>query len=240
MVVVYNLIQQKMTTLKTIQKNSAAFFAAGLTALVIAAPVTGFALAKNNKDGNRGGENNQKNVLSLKIGHGGDVQLAGLRVTSVSAGTITASATWQAGSIIWTILTDATTKISGRNDDDSVVIANVAVGDVITVSGELKAVAPLTALAERIRILKDVSPARTTIQGTLVSALGTSLPTSLVLRSGGLEYVVRLTAETVVLNGAWMRIPFANFRVGDMVRAYGIVTMPTRTVDATVVRDVSL
>ncbi len=82
---------------------------------------------------------------------------------------------------------------------------------------------------------------RTILEGKLKATPNTiGLPAKLILAVNGVDYTVMVTAQTSILNRLWLTIPLASLRVGDEVRAFGLVNTEAKTSEATVVRDISL
>jgi hypothetical protein len=82
-------------------------------------------------------------------------------------------------------------------------------------------------------------PVRTTIEGKISSIEGTTLPTTMVVKTEEKVYTVNIATNTSVLNESWLRAVLSSFNVGDKIRVYGTVHSDL-TMDATVVRDTSL
>ena len=212
-----------------------AYAVAGMLAATISVPALGF--AENNKDKNK---NEVKAEITVKIGVKGDVMLKNAKVTAVNGTTLTLATVWPNATLSWNVATDANTKIEARGNGRTT-LSSVLVGDMVDVQGSLTGASPLSFRADKLMLLKKVpAEARMTIQGTLVSLAGTTLPTSLVLRVGGVDYTVRIATDAVILNSIWLRTSLVNFRINDTVRVYGLVDANAHTVDATVVRDASL
>lgn len=96
--------------------------------------------------------------------------------------------------------------------------------------------------AEKVDIYQNTALLnKRTFEGTLkgVSA-SSSLPTTIVLTVGTMDFTVNIPAGISVLSKNWLTTPLTTFVVGDKVRVYGAVE-PTNTsvIDASVVRDTS-
>ena len=109
-------------------------------------------------------------------------------------------------------------------------------GDLATVNGLWDRTAN-TLQADRVKIRME--DRRVFEGGRLKTAYaGSSVPASIVVNFGRLDYTVNVSSDTAVLNSKWAKTLLSNFRVGDHIRVYGAAD--GTTIDATVVRDVSL
>ena len=123
-----------------------------------------------------------------------------------------------------------------KRGDVAGTFADIAVNQNVTVKGLWDGNANTIAASE-VRI--SVAEQNMTLQGTVKTAPASSTaPTSFLLTVGSTDYTVNVAADTAILNNAWIRTSLGNILVGHTVRVYGAVS--STTVDATVVRDVSL
>ena len=126
-----------------------------------------------------------------------------------------------------------------KRGDVAGTFADIAVNQKVAVKGlwdnNLNTIA-----ADEVRIsVEKPEEQKMTLQGAVKTAPASSTaPTSFVLTVGSTDYTVNVAADTATLNNAWIRTSLGNILVGHTVRVYGAVS--STTVDATVVRDVSL
>lgn len=114
--------------------------------------------------------------------------------------------------------------------------STLKVGDMLSVNGLLEQ-STNTLQANRIKI--RVQDRRVFEGGRLKTAYtGSSTPASIVATFGKIDYTVNVSSDTSVLNFRWARVNLSDFKQGDHVRVYGAAD--GTTIDATVVRDVSL
>lgn len=179
--------------------------------------------------------------LEVHLTADGKALVRGAKVTAVSTSTITATTGWGSSTILWNVATDSETKFIERSSGKSA-IADIKVGDTISFQGKLDTsiAAPLTVRASAVKNWSREAAAKTTLQGTAKTALAsTTLPSSFVLSSGNTDYRVNITSGTSILDVFWLNTPVTSIKAGDTVRVYGAVNADA-TVDATVVRDVSV
>ncbi|OGZ47745.1 MAG: hypothetical protein A3J55_03770 [Candidatus Ryanbacteria bacterium RIFCSPHIGHO2_02_FULL_45_17b] len=67
---------------------------------------------------------------------------------------------------------------------------------------------------------------------------GSGTPATIIVTFGKIDYTVNISSDTSVLNSKWAKVNLSDFKAGDHVRVYGAAD--GTTIDATVVRDVSL
>jgi len=181
-------------------------------------------------------------TLEVHISDSGAVLVRGAKVTAVSGSVINASTSWNGASMSWQIMTSGATRYVEHFGNSSAAGA-VAVGDLVSFSGTLASGSAGT-LGVNATIVKDWSAkvpvnVKTTVEGSAKTAPAGAAPMTFILTVGGKDYTVRVAADTAVLNTLWLRGAIGNIHVGDDVRVYGMVNADM-TIDATVVRDVSL
>jgi hypothetical protein len=196
-------------------------------------------------------ENDPRKVgstLEVHINDNGKTLVRGAKVTAVSGGTITAATGWGAATITWTITVGGNTQFVPRGKG-VFSVTDIALGDLISFNGMLMTTGPsLTVAAD---VLKDWSIQKTTpqpapvpgvqdiFQGSLQSIVSTTtLPTTLTLHIGSVDYTVNVSASTQVLAANWSATTLAAFQTGDTVRVFGTLSSTT-TVQGLVVRDAS-
>jgi len=135
-----------------------------------------------------------------------------------------------------TVVVKVTASTTIFKGETTAFFSDIAVGARAEVRGALDA-GNNVMTAERIR-LSMREPEKQVLQGSLKSIEGTTAPTTFILSIGGIDYMVKVAADTSILNVFWLRTSLANFHAGDTVRVYGAVS--GTTIDATVVRDVSI
>ncbi len=210
---------------------------------------TGLALAKD------GGEQNEHaniralgTAVEMTISDSGKATVRGVKVTSVSGSTITASSVWGSAVLNWTVKTDGSTKFYFKNGAHSA-LADVKVGDILSFSGAVDQTASaFTVTADSVRdwsVTKSMTELlqKRLFEGKISSvSASTSVPASFVLHTNASgDFTVTVPAGISVLNNNWLVVPFSSFKVGDSVRVYGAVSVTTPTmITATVVRDTSI
>ncbi len=122
-----------------------------------------------------------------------------------------------------------------KNDTASATFADLSVGSRVKVSGVLDLNTHVIA-ANKVMIL--MVSEKTTFEGTLKAVSGTTLPATLTITVGGVDYTVNVASDTSILSSLWGRSSLTNFRVGDNIRVYGSVN--GTTINATVIRDTSI
>jgi hypothetical protein len=63
---------------------------------------------------------------------------------------------------------------------------------------------------------------------------------SFVLTVGDRDYTVRVVSTTSVLGSPRFSMSLSNIKMGDTVRVFGLANATSRTIDASIVRDVSI
>ncbi len=105
-------------------------------------------------------------TLEVHIADNGDVVVRGAEVTSVSDSLITARADFGATELVWRVDLDNNTKFVGKNggtiDKD-----NIAVGHLISFSGDLQSGTSLTVDAEVVKDWSLNAPLKTTVNGVI-------------------------------------------------------------------------
>lgn len=178
---------------------------------------------------------------NIEIKKDGLVNMRGAKVTAISGATISVSETLGSAVLSWTITTDAATKFDSKNGK-VITLADIAVGDVLTVKGLIQSGNALALKATSVRnISKAVTPVvintQQTFEGILSVAPGTSLPTTLTMTIGTSQQQVNLSSAIVVLNKDWVPLALNSFVVGDTVRVFGYIPASSSTITGIVVRN---
>ncbi len=125
--------------------------------------------------------------------------------------------------------------------------SRITVGDSIVLADGVYDYASNTLTASSVVIFQartDFLPRN--YQGTLKSVGGTTLPATLVVTVGGVDYTVSVSAGASVLGNKRKPVLLARFVVGDTVRFYGTLREAEKTlrderiVDASVLRNLNL
>lgn len=119
---------------------------------------------------------------------------------------------------------------------EAATFATLKVGDMATVKGMWeKNTNTLQADNVKIRINK-----KTSFQGGTIKTLPTSLtlPTTMIVTFGRIDYTVNIKADTAVLNSKSLKANLADFKLEDRVHVNG--TADGTTIEATTVRNSSL
>ncbi len=212
----------------------------------------GLVSANNNND--RSGEDNGNSwqakeahvngsTLEVHIGDNGKVLVRGAKVTAISGNTISAFTSWGSVNLNWTVNVMSNSQMVRKFGGNSN-LSEIAIGDYLSFQGTLVTTSssPFVVNASFIKnwsAQKNLT-VRTTIEGTLKSLVSVNSPTTMVVNSGNKDYTVSIATNTSVLNSLWLRAILSSFTIGDKVRVYGVVNTTSLTMDATVVRNVSL
>jgi hypothetical protein len=130
-------------------------------------------------------------------------------------------------------VSDQTTFTKGKS---TTTFSGLKSGDMVTANGVWDKTAN-TLQANRVKI--RIEDRRVFEGGRLKTAYtGSSVPASIVVTFGRFDYTVNISSDTAVLNSKWAKAMLSDFKVGDHIRVYGAAD--GTTIDATVVRDVSL
>ncbi len=177
----------------------------------------------------------------VEIKKDGTVQLRGAKVASISGQAVTVTETLGAAVLSWTINTDSTTKFEAKNGKE-IALADIAVGDVVTIKGALQSGNTFVVKATTIRdISKAVTPvvvnAQQTFEGTLTVVPGASLPSTLTMTIGSTQQQVNLSATTVVLNKDWTPLALSSFVAGDKIRVFGYIPASSSSITGIVLRN---
>lgn len=227
--------------------------------LVVGLVGMGLGISQNTASANNGqGENEnqienkseQKNeahkkgtTLEVHINDNGTVLVRGAKVTSVSGTVINATTAWGSANLNWQVSTNSGTHYMNKNGGSNS-LSGVTVGDFLSFNGAITS-STNGSFAVTATNVKDWSSSitpvnmRTTVEGMVKSAALGIIPTNFMLTVNGKDYTVRVAVDTAVINNNWLRTAVSTLRVGDQVRVYGMVNSDN-TIDATVVRDVSL
>ncbi|MEK7188113.1 MAG: DUF5666 domain-containing protein [Patescibacteria group bacterium] len=92
--------------------------------------------------------------------------------------------------------------------------------------------------AAHVLISKEKQNEERVFQGTIKSVNASTTPQTVVVHIENSDQTVTLAADTVILNFSWQHVPLTAFKVGDILRVYGIGQ--DLSIGATVVRDISL
>jgi len=144
----------------------------------------------------------------------------------------------QRGSI--TVNVTASTTIMKGNQ--SATFADITTGATISaVSGTWDTVSN-TLTANKVRIyVNERLLNRRIFEGTLQAIGGTTAPSTLTVQVGNTTYTVNVAANTTLITNKWNPTTLGAMTTGNKVRIYGSVEANnTGTIDALVVRDVSL
>ena len=133
-----------------------------------------------------------------------------------------------------TVKTTSTTKIAKGGIVG--VFADIMVNAKVTASGLWN---NLTNILEASEVKIKVPDTRTTLEGTVKTTAAGAVPTTFVMTSGGVDYTVKVAADTSILNVLWLHTALTNVHAGDKIRVYGLVNAD-HTIDATVVRDTAI
>lgn len=123
-----------------------------------------------------------------------------------------------------------------KKNQSTTTFAAIALNDRLDVAGRLNKQNGVL-FANHIRIANPLG-VKTIFEGKLKSLAASTTPTTAVVTIGGNDYTVNISATTSVLNFKWANVSIGSFHVGDRIRIYGAAD--TTTIDATVIRDVSL
>jgi hypothetical protein len=224
---------------------------AGILGLMIATAPLSLAFARENEPGDDRGKGKDRseevrsslsksnNEREVQIRNNGSVTLKGAQVTAVSSSTITAQTALGNAILSWTITTSGSTQFLNKKSQ-TIALADIVVGDEINLNGTMASGSALTVNATVVRDVTKVqntpvSSVRDTFQGSLVSLVGTSTPTTMTLNIGGTNYTVNIPSTAIVLSNAWLPVSLSTFVNGDTVRIFG--TMSSTTINALVVRN---
>ena len=151
-IISFEKTNEKIVTSRNIIMMIAATVIAGLIFIV---PASRMAFAENNDSGNKEVSTKSAHTdVMLKINKSGNVELDGIRVTSIAGSVISGTVSWPAGIMAWTIVTDTRTNFLG-NSDVRTGLAGIAVGDTIAIRGSLSATTPFSVYAGSVRELKE-------------------------------------------------------------------------------------
>lgn len=209
---------------------------------------SGIAIANDDRGGEDQGRSEQAkeihsngSTLEVHFFDNGKVLVRGAKVTAVSGDSVRAFTSWGSVNLDWNVNVMSNSQLFRKTGGNSS-IAEISVGDFISFQGTLVTTnaSPIKVNASVIKnwSTKNV-PVRTTIEGKISSIADTSLPTTMVMNSGDKVYTVSISTNTSILNLSWLRAVISSFNVGDNVRVYGTINSDL-TMDATVVRDISL
>lgn len=154
-------------------------------------------------------------------------------VSSIDTAAKTFMLKTQERGVLKVLVSDATVFTKGNT---AASFSALKVGDMLSVNGLLEQNTS-TLQANRVKI--RVQDRRVFEGGRLKTPVtGSSTPASLVVTFGKIDYTVNVSSDTSVLNFRWAQVNLSDFKAGDHIRVYGAAD--GTTIDATVVRDVSL
>ncbi len=176
--------------------------------------------------------------LEVHFSDNGNVLVRGAKVTSVSGSTVNATTSWGALSLNWTVNTTSSTNMLRRNGG-KMALADIVVGDFVSFSGTATA-SSSNSVTVNATALKNWSltnvKTRSSIEGSVKSVASASVPTTMVVTTeNNKDYTVSLSANTSLVNNAWLATPLASFAVAQKVNVYGAVNDSTLTVNPTTV-----
>ena len=211
-----------------------------LTAVTMTLPAATIAKDNDNKGHDQREARMLGSTLEVHINDDGKVLVRGAKVTAINGNAISATTSWGNALLTWTVNVDGNTEFIPRSGG-AVNLGEVAVGDTVSFQGQLATASG--GLVVNAKVVKDWSIVAAqnqprVFEGTLKSLAGTTVPTSMVLTVGNVDYTVNIAANISVLNNLWLTTSLANFRVGDRVRVYGALS--GTTINASVVRDTSI
>ena len=141
-----------------------------------------------------------------------------------------------------TVMVNSSTSITRAGT--VVVFADVKAGDQVEHTSGLYDNASHILRAEVIKFhaAKPALLNRRTFEGTLKSIASTTAPTTFVLTlNGNADYTVNVPTGISIINKLWAATPLSGLHVGDKLRVYGAIEAAhTTTIDATVIRDISI
>ncbi|MEK7094081.1 MAG: hypothetical protein AAB903_01935 [Patescibacteria group bacterium] len=132
-----------------------------------------------------------------------------------------------------TVLVSSSTKFLGTLNNFSF----VTVGAKAQTSG-LWNTEQNTLQAAHILVMKDKRNEERVFEGKVKSVSASTTPATIVATIDGTDRTITLATDTSILNYYWQRVTLGAFKVGDMIRVYGIGQ--DFSIGATVVRNVSL
>jgi hypothetical protein len=179
-------------------------------------------------------------VASLTLPEG--VTSLSAKVTAVSGNTISATTSWGAMNINWSVNVLSSTNIVRKFGSVSP-LAEIKVGDILSFTGTVTS-GTNTSIVIDAKVVKNWSVTkqnvRSKIEGTVKSVAGTVAPTTMVVTSNSKDYTVNVATNTSIVNDNWANTTLASFVVGNKVTAYGVVNDTTLSVAATVLRNESI
>ena len=168
-----------------------------------------------------------------------DVLVRGAEVTAVGSSSISAEVNWGSLSMAWKVNVASSTKFI-FHDDGPGSLSDVKVGDTISFKGKLVSTeSQFTVDAQVVKDWSLLKSPKVFEGGILQSLASTTPPTTMVVRFHDSDFTVRIATSTAILDAAWRRVSLSAFDVGDQIRVFGPMSASS-TIDATVVRDVSL
>jgi len=221
--------------------------------LVLSTLLFGNAVSADNNNSKRDDDKQEKKemknnvdmpTLSVSLSQNGKVNVSGAKVTAVSGNTVNAATTWGSMSLNWQLNVGSDTKINKRFDGRGS-LSEIVVGHTISFQGNLATNSSASPIIVNATHIKDWSvqkptPVKRSIEGTIESVGGVSLPSTMVVKDGDKNFTVSISADTLIVNSVWVRTPFSSLKVGDKVKVYGDVNVDASTVNAIFIRDASL
>lgn len=203
--------------------------------LAIALAIGGATIARADNNGNESqefGRNEREardvgSTLEVHISNNGKTLVRGAKVTAVATNSITATTTWGANIVTWTVTTDSNTKLIRRYGGSSA-MTEIAVGDFISFQGTLSSSASgMTVLAKTVKDW-SIQKKNATHEGTVSSISGA---TFVIAKNNGVNVTVNTTGSTQFMKNNVAGV-FADITVGAKVTATGIFNNLTNTLDA--------
>lgn len=168
-------------------------------------------------------------ALEVRISERGKVLVRGAGVLSNSNGVITATTTWGAASLIWTVKTGTSTEFIHRNGLGSS-LGDILPGHIISFTGVIDTeVSPLTVNADTV---KDWSlrERRASFTG-VIQSLNASSSTFTLLTEASTTISVEIASTTPLMKEG-SAIVFAALSVNDKVKVSGIYNGDTKILKA--------
>jgi hypothetical protein len=184
------------------------------------------------------------NETGIEFKKDGSVTLRGAKVTAVSGATLTVTETYGPAILSWTVQASGA-QVQTRNGS-AITLADVVVGDTVTVKGTLVSGSTFAVTATLVRDITKAptappisNTAQQIFEGTLSVLPGAALPTSLTLTVGGVAKMVNVSTTTTLLNASWAAVALSLFQIGDTVRVFGFVPSGSTAITGLVVRNTS-
>jgi hypothetical protein len=234
--------------MKETSKYGAKIATFGVLATVLMASVATVSADNNNKLSGwvkagsevRYVDSNDANT-NVDINKNGVVSIRGGKVVAISGNQIVVSSTLGSSVLTWTGSIDSTTKLEAKNGK-TIELANIAVGDVVTVKGTMNSG---SGLSFKTSLIRDISKAYVPVvantkqifEGKLTALPGSTTPTSITMMIGNTAQVVSISPTTLILNSSWLPVGLSTFQLNDQVRVFGFVPSGSNVVTGLVLRN---